>query len=202
MNRSKGSWGTVLLIGVLSAAGARWIPACSRSGPRKGTAADASDRRGPAEPGQPQEPRVPGGAAKTPSEPRGSRPDADAEAKEAALMSDLQTLRSQIELYRVQHRDRCPGLDGRGQFDGRRFVQQMTRRTDVAGKVRPAEGEGRDWPYGPYLRRMPCNPFVGGAAASEVVGGRGPVPGDGTSGWYFETPTKKLSPNDPGHKDL
>ena len=58
-----------------------------------------------------------------------------------------------------------------------------------------------DYPYGPYLKKFPSNPFVRGPAASKVSGGEGPVPGDGKTGWYFNTSTNEISPNDPDHKE-
>ena len=35
--------------------------------------------------------------------------EASTEAKESRLVSDLQTMRSQIELYKIQHNDELPG---------------------------------------------------------------------------------------------
>ena len=37
---------------------------------------------------------------------------ASTEAKESALMSDIQSMRSQIELYKIQHNDLLPGEIG------------------------------------------------------------------------------------------
>ena len=127
-------------------------------------------------------------------------PDRAREVREAALFSDLQTLRSQIELYKVQHLDEYPGLRN-GQFDGDLFVDQFLRQTNTEGNVQGA-AEGGDFPYGPYLQRMPSNPFVPEDVATEVLGGPGPCPGDGTSGWWFNTTTGQFGANDAEHKDL
>ena len=69
--------------------------------------------------------------------------EASTEAKTSSLCTDLQTMRSQIELYKVQHNDNPPTLVG--------FVAQMTAQTDITGAV------GTD--YGPYLQKIPTNPF-------------------------------------------
>ena len=95
------------------------------------------------------------------------------------LESDLQTLRSQIELYKVQHMDRLPGLDENDRFDGKLFVAQMTGRTDPDGRVGAGE-------MGPYLYKMPANPFVDAKVAATVKAGRSDCPFVGSSGWYYD----------------
>jgi hypothetical protein len=120
--------------------------------------------------------------------------------RESALHSDLQTLRSQLELYKIQHRDNYPGVrDGR--FDGRLFAEQLLHRTNAEGQV-SRKTRGGDFPYGPYLQNIPANPFVPESVASEIRGGAGPCPGDRTSGWWFDTGTGRLDANGPDHKDL
>ncbi|MFQ6036674.1 MAG: type II secretion system protein, partial [Sedimentisphaerales bacterium] len=51
--------------------------------------------------------------------------EASTEAKLNSLMSDLQTFRSQIELYKVQHNDNPPTAAN--------FVAQMTETSDISG---------------------------------------------------------------------
>ena len=72
----------------------------------------------------------------------------------AALSSDLQTLRSQIELYKVQHNEKFPSVDEDGRPDPANFVRRLVSRTDQDGKL-SATG-----PLGPYLCKFPSNPFV------------------------------------------
>ncbi len=111
------------------------------------------------------------------------------QADQAALRSDLQTLRSQIELYKIQHIDRVPGMRDDGSFDGTLFVQQMTRRTDADGT--PGGSSDQTGPFdatlGPYLSQMPANRFVDPAVGTRVAGGPGPAPGDGSTGWWVDT---------------
>jgi len=121
---------------------------------------------------------------------------AGADAKHSALLSDLQTVRSQIELYKVQH-DMCPGRvrNADGTFtdsSGETFVAQLTSPTDVNGNVSPEGG------YGPYLQNFPENPFTKGNAGAVAIG-EGPAPGDGSTGWYWDTRSLSFSPNDPEH---
>jgi hypothetical protein len=63
-----------------------------------------------------------------------------------SLISQLQTLRSQIELYKLQHNDQAPEFRKSG-------WSQLTRRTDATG------GVGEFAPYGPYLHAAPRNPM-------------------------------------------
>jgi len=70
---------------------------------------------------------------------------ASTEARENSLKANLQTIRSQIELYKIQHNDNEPTLAA--------FTAQMTGTTDVAGAA-----TGSD--FGPYLQSIPVNPFT------------------------------------------
>jgi len=99
--------------------------------------------------------------------------DASTEAKTSSLASDLQTIRSQIELYKIQHNDNPPTLAG--------FVAQMTAKTDVAGAV------GTD--FGPYMREVPVEPFSNSAAVAAT---------GATVGWcYDQTDGNFWAPYDP-----
>ena len=74
---------------------------------------------------------------------------ASTEAREASLRSNLQSVRSQIELYKIQHNDFAP-------TSNLTFENQMCGRTDQNGTVNAA-GE-----FGPYLQAIPVNPFTSG----------------------------------------
>ncbi len=98
---------------------------------------------------------------------------ASTEAREASLRSNLQSIRSQIELFKIQHNDDAPVFAN--------FVAQMKGRTDQDGTVNPTTGK-----FGPYLQAIPVNPFT----SSNVVDADGsgddwtykvdPVTGDPT----------------------
>jgi hypothetical protein len=79
---------------------------------------------------------------------RSAMRDVASDRKNAAI-SILQTLRSQIELYKLQHRDMAPDL-GSG-------WDQFLYHTDAAGNVDAKA------PYGPYVQRAPVNPLTGGS---------------------------------------
>ena len=102
--------------------------------------------------------------------------EASTEAKTSSLMTDLQTMRSQIELYKVQHNDNPPTLIG--------FEAQITGQTDIYGAV------GTD--YGPYLQKIPTNPF-NDSSAFETWG----TPGlPGTIGWEYDESNGSIRADD------
>ena len=94
---------------------------------------------------------------------------AAAESKEAALASNLATIRQAVELYKVQHNDTFPTSS---------IVTQLTAGTDVTG----AAGTK----YGPYIRNaFPANPIDSLATVATPAS----IPSAPTSagGWIYAT---------------
>ena len=111
--------------------------------------------------------------------------DAATQANESRLKSDLQMLRSQIQLYKVQHSDALPGSDSSGDF-----VTAMTSYTDVQGAVQAAPAPGL---YGKYMEALPTNPFNGLNTVTEGATDSGAA---GDTGWFFNTTTGQVRPDD------
>ena len=107
--------------------------------------------------------------------------DASTEAKTSSLCSDLQTMRSQIELYKIQHNDKLPSSAAVG------FVLAMTEKTDIDGN---ADGE-----YGPYLQKIPTNPFNDLDTITEAATDPGIA---GGAGWFFDTTEGDFRADDAG----
>jgi general secretion pathway protein G len=122
---------------------------------------------------------------------------ASTEAKESSLVSDLQTIRSQIELYKIQHNDILPGevLETDGSITtatAASFVNAMCLKTDQYGNVGTTSGVHR---FGPYMTKMPVNPFSNSTTdtvedlaedkASVALGATKLATGGDTSGWYL-----------------
>ncbi len=105
--------------------------------------------------------------------------DASTQARESTCRSILQTVRSQIQLYKVQHNEALPGADS-----GTTFVEAMTETTDIDGTTSGDE-------YGPYLDRMSANPYDDDPNVTEGTA----TPGSGT-GWYFNTSSGAFNAND------
>lgn len=105
--------------------------------------------------------------------------EASNDARNSALKSDLQTFRSQIELYKIQHLDALPG-DGTATF-----IEALTGRTDIDGAVAAAGA------YGPYLQKIPTNQFNN----LNTVDINGTV-GDDAAGWDFNSTTGQINADD------
>ena len=72
--------------------------------------------------------------------------NASQNARESSLQSTLQTLRSQIQLYKLQHGDTLPNL--------------VTDWTPLTGSTQwPTSGNGQS--YGPYMQAIPTNSMNG-----------------------------------------
>ena len=108
---------------------------------------------------------------------------ASSEAKLNSLCSDLQTLRSQIELYKVQHNDNFPVPEAAGTWN------LMTMYTDAAGNTNATKTAV--FKYGPYLERVPENPF-NDKSTVDVDG----TIGDSNAGWEFNTSTGEFQADD------
>ena len=114
------------------------------------------------------------------------------EARENSTRADLQTVRCQIELYKIQHNDEYPG-QGTGSTD---FVTDMTTFTLVDGTPANPQAPGDDV-FGPYLERVPSNPYCTGVGADpDAVKEAVDAPAAaGTEGWHFNTTTSAFHCN-------
>jgi general secretion pathway protein G len=106
--------------------------------------------------------------------------EASTEAKNSSLCTDLQTMRSQIELYKIQHNDNPPSLAN--------FAAQMTGLTDIDGTVVVA---GTPNSYGPYLQKIPTNQFND----NDAIDNSGVV-GDNGGGWEYVEATGAINADD------
>jgi len=118
--------------------------------------------------------------------------DASTQAKESALASDIQMMRSQLELYKIQHNDNLPDCTNQTTFEA-----CMLGETDQYGA---AGGE-----FGPYMSKMPSNPFVSGDGADQILfAASGTCPSSGgLYGWWMRTDTGEFRANDidPNHAE-
>lgn len=122
---------------------------------------------------------------------------ASTEAKESSLVSNLSSIRSQIELFKIQHNDLLPGEilnSTTGEVTAATavtFVNALCNKTDQYGNV----GTTAACRFGPYMKKLPQNPFSNATAttvatlaedgASVAVGASKLASGGNTSGWYF-----------------
>jgi general secretion pathway protein G len=95
--------------------------------------------------------------------------NASKEAKQSSLVTMVQSLRSQIALFKLQHNDYLPGtapLNG-ATFDQATFWNQMTLFSDVTGATNATKTVQYD--KGPYMQSIPKNPLCPTSTASSDV---------------------------------
>ncbi|KPL21710.1 MAG: hypothetical protein AMJ75_09465 [Phycisphaerae bacterium SM1_79] len=117
--------------------------------------------------------------------------EASSEARLSSLCTDLQTVRSQIELYKIHHADDLPG-EGTASF-----VDALTKYTDIDGALAAVQ-EPADDVYGPYIQKVPKNQFNN----FDTVRIDGAAPGADTEGWHFDSTTGAFHADSPDHAAL
>lgn len=120
---------------------------------------------------------------------------ATATARNSVLKDDLRYLRTQVIVFKAQHRDIPPGY-ANGDFTAAPtfadFFAQMTGYTDEFSRVGAASDVFR---FGPYLSKMPPNP-INGLDTMIIVANGAPMPApDGSTGWIYKAQTQEILPN-------
>jgi general secretion pathway protein G len=102
---------------------------------------------------------------------------ASTEAKISNIRTNLQTIRSQLLLYRMQHDSEVyPGAD---------FVNQMTTYTNTAGVAQATSDATHN--LGPYLQSIPVNP-ISNKNDVRIETGAFTAPSV-DAGWWFNSTT-------------
>jgi general secretion pathway protein G len=114
--------------------------------------------------------------------------NASNDARKSSLTSQLQTLRSQIQLYSLQHLDQYPPLLVAG---GATAWDNMTVKTNPDHTVTGTPQ------LGPYLQAAPTNSLnsnssVGIVTGTTDYGSGGVANASGNVGWVFNTTTGKI----------
>jgi general secretion pathway protein G len=110
--------------------------------------------------------------------------EASSEARNSSVQSNLQMVRSQVELFKIQHNDNLPG------FGTASFFEALTEKTDIYGAM-----DGTD-DYGPYMQSFPVNALnqLGGVEAEIVINAvadAAPTAGT-TDGWEWNSADGKF----------
>ncbi|MBT3200999.1 MAG: hypothetical protein HN350_13940 [Phycisphaerales bacterium] len=106
--------------------------------------------------------------------------EASVDARLSNLTTNLQSIRAQLELYRLHHNGKYPTdiTDG------------LTRKSNSEGEIDPSGV------YGPYMCSFPPNPFIDDEEKATKTDGA-----DG-EGWSYNPKTGMFCANSPEHKDL
>jgi general secretion pathway protein G len=105
---------------------------------------------------------------------------ASEDSKLSNLKSNLQSIRAQLELYKMNHNETYPDD----------ITVGLTQRTDSDGSVN-ASGL-----HGPYLIMFPANPFVDNPVQAVRTNGTPPA------GWDYDKNTGVIVANTTGHGGL
>ncbi len=101
--------------------------------------------------------------------------DSTKDAKASTVQFNLHTLRSQIQLYRTQHNGTAPAAT----------LAELMASTNASGGT----GTGAAYPYGPYLREVPMNPFTNSKTITTTTEDPLTTAPAGTGGWIYNATT-------------
>jgi general secretion pathway protein G len=119
-------------------------------------------------------------------------------ARENTLKDELRYLRTQIAVFKAQHRDSPPGYPGgstAGSPTEALFIAQMTKYSNA--RCATVDAGDAAHPLGPYLQKMPTNPLTNVAKVLIVANGA-PMPTTyqgATYGWIYKPQTQELVVN-------
>jgi len=116
------------------------------------------------------------------------------QARESTAKSDLMTMRNQIEMYKLHHNGYPPGYINGAGTDIATVVLQLTATTTVTGLASPSTVPTDPFLYGPYIKKIPPNPFnklstIAYVAEATLFS----AAVDGTSsGWLYKKETAEI----------
>jgi prepilin-type N-terminal cleavage/methylation domain-containing protein len=111
------------------------------------------------------------------------------DARESNLKYNLQSLRTQLELYKVQHAGALP--------DGTNNLKQLTAATDATGALSTSGLVDGTHPFGPYIQggAIPPQPFSASNTVRLDTGMAGTTPTATASpggGWIYRASTGEI----------
>jgi general secretion pathway protein G len=121
-------------------------------------------------------------------------PQFNASTQDASINTaifNLQTLRSQVELYKANHLGSVPTA-----------LSNLTLRSDASGATTTDVTAATTYPFGPYLASIPNNPinntsgWATTASSSFTTGATAATPG--TNGWLYNSTTGQVFMNTTG----
>ena len=125
---------------------------------------------------------------------------ASQQARENTLRDDLRFMRTQIGVFKAQHRDKAPGYPGGNPAaapTAADFALQMTTFTDETCATNATKTQV--FKYGPYLSKLPENPLNKLNTVLVVANGAAvPAPDDST-GWIYKPQTQEFRANSTGN---
>lgn len=126
--------------------------------------------------------------------------DHQQQARCAAAQDMLRTLRSQIELYKLHHGGLAPGYVNTAQATAAMLRDQLIGTSAANGMASSAKTPAGIYLYGPYLDRLPANPFNGLNTISYVPAATEfSAAANNASGWLYKKETAEFRLNKTGN---
>lgn len=111
--------------------------------------------------------------------------NASQDARRSGLASTVQTLRSQVALYKMQHQDVTPAVAT--------FWDQLELFSNDAGATQATKDLATGFKYGPYMQSRPANPMVPDANKYVVTATVGtPATDAGVSAYFYDATSGKV----------
>ncbi|HWE92419.1 MAG TPA: prepilin-type N-terminal cleavage/methylation domain-containing protein [Tepidisphaeraceae bacterium] len=127
--------------------------------------------------------------------------NASHQARENTMRDCLRYLRTQVTVFKAQHRDIPPGFPSGAPLstpDAATFLSQMTNYSDELCNTSPTSSDV--FHFGTYLSSMPANPLTGATGVLVVNTSTMPVPDQSQPfGWIYNTQTLDLIGNVEGN---
>jgi prepilin-type N-terminal cleavage/methylation domain-containing protein len=121
------------------------------------------------------------------------------QTKEAAARDALHMMRSQIELYRFEHKGVVPGYINGFPATITVLTKQFTMTTSITGTLNPSTTPTiptSTYLYGPYVQKLPVNPFNNLSTIKIVPSATAfPAAADKTTGWLYKKETAEFKLN-------
>jgi len=126
--------------------------------------------------------------------------DHQQQAKHAAAKDILRTVRSQIELYKLHHNGLAPGYVNTAGATVAMLRDQLIGTSAANGMASSAKIPAGIYIYGPYLDRMPVNPFNKLDTISYVPAATDfAAAANNASGWLYKKETAEFRLNKSGN---
>jgi len=126
--------------------------------------------------------------------------DYQQQARQAAAQSVLKTLRSQIELYKLQHNGKAPGYVNTMQATTTMLQYQFVGTSALTGMATVSRTCAGIYVCGPYLNKMPVNPFNTLSTFKYVPSATEfAAAADNTTGWLYKKETAEIRLNKSGN---
>jgi len=121
-------------------------------------------------------------------------------AKASALAADLQLLRRFVLIYRSQHLEVAPGYPNGNTGVApteQAFIDQATLSSNSNGQTAAVGTSG--FHRGPYMQRIPVNPFNGLSTVQMLPDGQAfPPAADNSHGWIYKAATGEVKAGNTG----